>query len=164
MKKYLPKITFPFGVLALICLTCFVVGIAVNAVGYSTQLTSVLALVGGITGSFLLMIFLLVLNSPVLIYRDRVVFSTAVRKNGKSVSGRTVIKFDDIEFIDHKFIEGDHYITDDCYCHLLKLKDGTEITVFLNSYGRRKEDEIMSTVEFLLHQSRTASAKRTDKK
>ena len=135
-----------------------------NAVGYSTQLMSVLALVGGITGSFLLMIFLLVLNSPVLIYRDRVVFSTAVRKNRKSVSGRTVIKFDDIEFIDHKFIEGDHYITDDCYCHLLKLKDGTEITVFLNSYGRRKEDEIMSTVEFLLHQSRTASAKRTDKK
>ena len=164
MKKYLPKITFPLGVLTLICLTCFVVGIAVNAVGYSTQLTSVLALVGGITGSFLLMIFLLVLNSPVLIYRDRVVFSTAVRKNGKSVSGRTVIKFDDIEFIDHKFIEGDHYITDDCYCHLLKLKDGTEITVFLNSYGRRKEDEIMSTVEFLLHKSRAASAKRTDKK
>lgn len=164
MKKYLPKITFPLGVLTLICLTCFVVGIAVNAVGYSTQLMSVLALVGGITGSFLLMIFLLVLNSPVLIYRDRVVFSTAVRKNGKSVSGRTVIKFDDIEFIDHKFIEGDHYITDDCYCHLLKLKDGTEITVFLNSYGRRKEDEIMSTVEFLLHQSRTASVKRTDKK
>ena len=156
MKKYLPKITFPLGVLTLICLTCFVVGIAVNAVGYSTQLTSVLALVGGITGSFLLMIFLLVLSSPVLIYRDRVVFSTAVRKNGKSVSGRTVIKFDDIEVIDHKFIEGDHYITDGCYCHLLKLKDGTEITVFLNSYGRRKEDEIMSTVEFLLHQSRTA--------
>ena len=90
MKKYLPKITFPLGVLTLICLTCFVVGIAVNAVGYSTQLMSVLALVGGITGSFLLMIFLLVLNSPVLIYRDRVVFSTAVRKNRKSVSGRPI--------------------------------------------------------------------------
>lgn len=164
MKRYVPWVTYPLGVVSAVFFVVFAVGLIIRLSMPDEQAAFVLILVGGIAGSFSLAPFIALRNSPVLLYRDRVVFSTDMQKNGKPFSGRAVIKFDDIEFIDRNLVERIPIWFTDNFNYLLKLKDGTEFSFFLYAYGRRTEDEIIGAVEYLLHQSRTASAKRTDKK
>lgn len=74
--------------------------------------------------------------------------------NGKIAFERTVIKIDEIVSVEREFQKGGGIIgiffgaitPAACFINTIKLKDNTEIVFYLDTYGKKAENEIIETL------------------
>ena len=67
--------------------------------------------------------------------------------NGKTVFKRTVAAIDGISSIECVLYKGDRIVSKDTRFYSLKMKDGSIITFTLYAYGKKAEEEIISTLK-----------------
>ncbi len=82
-----------------------------------------------------------------IIDHEKVLFPRGVG-NGKKFFQRTTVKFCDIQSFESKLIKQDDIFlgTGEYFDHTLTLKDGTILSVYLYSYGKEAEMEIVETI------------------
>ena len=148
MKKYVSRATKYLVILSLICIVILTAGIVLIVVGFPNTSSIIgLTIFGGVFGLLFLVCYFAERSRTLRIDSNTVIFPRGANVNGKTVLKKMVVKIDEIGFVESKLYEGDGLFTADCYFHTLKLKDGTEITVTLYSYGKAAEKEILEFIK-----------------
>lgn len=148
MKKYTSRATKWLAILTLISVVIFATGfvlIVVSSPNISLQIG--LTAFGGLMSVLFLCFFFAEKSRALVIDADKIIFPRGADKNGKTIFKKTVIKFDEINSVESKFYKGDKIISGDCFFRVLKLKDGTKVTVTLYAYGKESEKEILETIQ-----------------
>lgn len=148
MKKYATCATKWIAILTIISITILGIGIVLTVINSeNTSLKFGLIILGGLM-SILFITFLIAEKSrTLLIDSNKIVFPRGTNKNGKIVFQKMVVKLNEICSVESKLYKGDKIISDDCFFHTLKLKDGTKITITLYAYGKNVEKEILDTIK-----------------
>ena len=148
MKKYISRATKSLAILTLISAVIFAVGIILIIADFSD-----IALQIGLTsfGSLMSIIFITCFfaekSRALIIDANKIILPRGVDKNGKTVFQKTVIMMDEIRSVESKFNKGDKFIFGDCFFYILRLRDGTNVTVTLYSYGKKAEKEILEIIQ-----------------
>ena len=138
-----------------ICVTLSLIGIICIIANLSFfDIELLLALFGG----FMSIVFILCTfaeKSRYLIIDDtKIVLPRGANKNGRMVFKRTVIKLDDILFIESELHKGLFLISKDTIFYTITLHDGTKITFTLFAYGKDAEKEIIDTLKTEINRCR----------
>ena len=148
VKKYVSRATKYLVILSLICIVILTAGIVLIVVGFPNTSSIIgLTIFGGVFSLLFLVCYFAERSRTLRIDSNTVIFPRGANVNGKTVLKKMVVKIDEIGFVESKLYEGDGLFTADCYFHTLKLKDGTEITVTLYSYGKAAEKEILEFIK-----------------
>lgn len=148
MKKYISRATKRLAIVTLIYSAVLFIGvILVFAKIPNTMLSIVLIALGGLLGVLFFSCFLAEKSRALIIDKGEIVFPRGIDKNGKMVFQKTVVRMDEISSVESKFYKGDKIISGDCLFHILKLKNGTKLTVTLYAYGKEAEIEILEFIK-----------------
>lgn len=148
VKKYASRATKYLAILSLICIVILTSGIVLSVVGSpNTSLGIGLTIFGGMFSYLFLVCYFAERSRTLRIDSNTVIFPRGANVNGKMVLKKTVVKIDEISFVESKLYEGDGLFSSDCYFHTLTLKDGAKITVTLYSYGKAAEKEILEFIK-----------------
>lgn len=148
MKKYTTRATKWLAKLILVSIIIFAIGIILIVVDSpNVSLQVGFTMFGGLVSVIFLACFFAEKSRALIIDVDKIIFPRGIDKNGKTVLQKTVIKFDEIKSVQSEFYKGDKIISGDCFFHILKLKDGTKVTVTLYHYGEKTEKEILEIMQ-----------------
>ena len=148
MKRYSSRGTKLFAIAALICGVVLLIGIILAFADIENiGLPIGVILLGGMLGIISLACFLAEKSRTLIIDIDKVIFPKGAEINRKTAFSKTVVKTCEIHSVESKFHKGNKIISDDCFFYTLKLKDGTNITVTLYSYGKKAEKEIFEAIK-----------------
>lgn len=148
MKKFTSRATKWLAIFAIISSVMLVIGVILIVVNFSNVGLTVGLTVGGGLMSILFITCFFAENSHWLtINGDEIVLPRGADRNGKKIFQRTIIKLNEIVSVESKFYKGDKIISNDCFFHTLKLKDGAKITFTLFAYGKDAEKEIIETIK-----------------
>ena len=135
-------------ILSLICIVILTAGIVLIVVGFPNTSSIIgLTIFGGMFSLLFIVCYFADRSRTLRIDSNTVIFPRGANVNGKTVFKKMVVKIDEISSNESKLIEGDGLFAYDCYFHTLKLKDGTEITTTLYSYGKVAEKEILEFIK-----------------
>ena len=147
MKRYIPRTTKWFAILAFVSMAIFAMGIVfivINIPNVGLQIG--LTIFGALMSILFLSCYFADKSRALVIDADKITFPRGADKNGKMVFQKTVISLEEIRSVESEFHRGDGIISGDCFFHTLRLKDGTEVTVTLYAYGKEGEKEILETI------------------
>ncbi len=148
MKKYSSRAEKWLMVVSLICGVVLLTGIIIAFAGIENiGLPIGLILMGGLLGVIFFSCFLAEKSRALVLDTDRVIFPRGAEINGRTVFQKTVVRICDIGSVESKFHKGDKIISNDCFFYMLRLKDGTSVTVTLYAYGKDAEKEIWETIK-----------------
>ena len=148
MKRYAPRALKWFVILSVMSAAMLVIGIIsivinIPNVGIKIGLIGL----GGLMSILFFSLYLAEKSRSLVIDVDKITFPRGVRKNGKIVLRKTIIRLDTIRSIESKLYKGDGILSGDCFFHTLKLKDDTDVTVTLYEYGKNAEKEILEVLQ-----------------
>ena len=148
MKKYNSQATKWLVIPTLISIATFITGVVCVIVDISDiSLRIGLISLGGLL-SILFIACCLAEGSRYLIIDDeKIDLPRGVDINGKTVLKRTVAAIDGISSIESVLRKGDRIVTKDTIFYSLRMKDGSIITFTLYAYGKKAEEEIISTLK-----------------
>ena len=148
VKKYVSRATKYLVILSLICIVILTAGIVLIVVGFPNTSSIIgLTIFGGMFSLLFIVCYFADRSRTLRIDSNTVIFPRGANVNGKTVFKKMVVKIDEISSNESKLIEGDGLFAYDCYFNTLKLKDGTEITTTLYSYGKVAEKEILEFIK-----------------
>lgn len=148
MKKYTSCATKWLAIFAIISSVMLVIGVILIVVNFSNVgLTVGLTVGGGLMSILFITCFFAEYSHWLTINGDEIVLPRGADRNGKIIFQRTIIKLNEIVSVESKFYKGDKIISNDCFFHTLKLKDGAKITFTLFAYGKEAEKEIIETIK-----------------
>ena len=148
MKKYISKATKPLLFVTLICCALLVVGIILAYIEIPNIGLSIgLIFIGGLLGILFLACYFAETSRTLIIDTDKMIFPRGAEINGTTVFCKTFVRICDIGSVESKFHKGDKIISNDCFFYMLRLKDGTSVTVTLYAYGKDAEKEIWETIK-----------------
>ena len=163
MKKYKSRNAKGIGIAAIVCTVALIVGIFMLIFGYpDSTISFVFIFVGSFMGLFFFVCFLAEKSRVLIIDTDKVIFPRGVQRNGKLISKKTVVKFDEMNSFECEFYKGDGFIAGDTNFYTLKLKGSAKIVMTLYCYGKDAEDEIYETIRRRIAESK--SERRRNKK
>ncbi len=148
MKKYVANYLKWIGVLSLISILVFAIGIVLflfSELSYEIPLS--LTFVGGIFGFFLTMAYFSQKSRVLTLDEEKVVLPRGAYINEKLSFSKTSIKKSGICCVERTFFKGDKIISEDTYFYTVKLKDGTKVTFPLYEYGKKAEEEIFGLLK-----------------
>ena len=102
---------------------------------------------GGLLDIILMPCYFAEKSRTLIIDTDQIIFPRGARRDGKIVSGKTVVSLCDIRSVESRLHKGIKLLTKDCFFYTLTLKDGTSITVTLYAYGKEAEKEIWASIQ-----------------
>ena len=148
MKIYNSQATNWLFILSLISIATLITGVVCVVVGISDiELQIGLISSGGLL-STLFTACCLADGSRYLIIDDKKIdLPRGADINGKTVFKRTVAVIDGISSIECVLYKGDRIVSKDTRFYSLKMKDGSIITFTLYAYGKKAEEEIISTLK-----------------
>lgn len=148
MKKYTTRATNWLPKLILVSIIILAIGIILIIVDSpNVSLQVGFTMFGGLVSVIFLAGFFAEKSRTLIIDADKIIFPRGIDKNGKTVFKKTVIKFAEIKSVQSEFYKGDKIISGDCFFYILKLKDGTKVTVTLYHYGKEAEKEILERMQ-----------------
>ena len=165
MKKYRSIYAKWFAVPAVISASVLIIGVFMLISGYPDSFASyALIFVGGIMGGLFLFAFLTELSRVLIIDTDKVIFPRSVRRNGRLISKKSVVRFDEMNSLECEFYKGDGILTGDTNIYTLKLKGYSKIAMTLYCYGKDEEDEIYETIRQRISESKSERRRNKKKK
>lgn len=148
MRKYISRAVKYLGLFAFVSAALFAVGIVLIVVGSpNISLQILFTFMGGLMSVLFFGCFLAEKSRALVIDSDKIILPRGANRNGKTVFQKTVIKMDTIRSMESRFHKGDKIISNDCYFHILNMKDGSKVTVILYSYGKKAEKEILELIQ-----------------
>ncbi len=148
MKKYTSRVVKLLAIAFLACVAVLLTGIALLFAKIENMgLPICFILLGGLSGILFLTCFLAEKSRALIIDADKIIFPRGAMINGKMIFKKTVIKMCEIKSVESSIYKGDRLISKDTYFHTLKIRDGRNVTVTLNAYGREAEKEILETIK-----------------
>lgn len=148
MKKYTSRATLWFAICTLISFFFIIAGVILIIINFSNDALKIgLILIGCMMSIFFIIGFFAEKSRYLIINENEIILSRGVRKNNFIVFKRTVIEISEIASISSYLRKGDGFLTDDTTFYTIKLKNGTNLTFVLFTYGKDAEKEIIDIIK-----------------